>query len=127
MSKPPDKGGGRPPPVIPGTRNGSLSTTSAWAGGRGDGQEVRMRSFAEILAAESTQRNILEIHLIRINNDQNDAQSTGRNLNFDDLGELIFDVLNINPDDCLGFNYSTGRYDTREIKFKPLIDISQHI
>ena len=40
----------------------TLSTTSAWASGGNAGSEVRMRSFAEIIAEEKQQRNILEIH-----------------------------------------------------------------
>ena len=120
MSVPPDKSGGQPPPDTTPEPTGTLSTTSAWAEGGVNGQEVRMRSFAEILASETSQRNILEIHLTR-------AEDKAKNLNFDDLGELIFDVLNINPTDCSGFNYSTGRYDTREVKFKPDIDLSPYI
>ena len=50
-----------------------------------------------------------------------------RALTFDDLGELIFDILNVDQSQCLGFNYSTGRYDTREIKFKPDVDITPYI
>jgi hypothetical protein len=42
---PPDKMNGNGPPA-------SLSTTSAWALGGGVGSEVKMRSFAEIIAEE---------------------------------------------------------------------------
>ena len=48
-------------------------------------------------------------------------------LNFDDIGELIFDVLKVDPSQCHGYNYSTGRYNTREIKFKTGVDISPYI
>jgi hypothetical protein len=46
---------------------------------------------------------------------------------FDDLGELIFDIIKIDPRDCIGFDYNTGRYDTRQIKMKPSIDNSAYI
>ena len=97
--------------VPDGPPTASNSTTSAWALGGVSGNEVRMRSFAEIIAEEKQHRNILEIHLVR-------CTPSSKGLNFDDIGELIFDVLNVDPTQCYGFNYSTGRYNTREIKFK---------
>ena len=41
------------------------------------------------------------------------------NLTFDDIGEFIFNILKINPDDYLAFDFNTGQYDTRQTKFKP--------
>ena len=73
--------------------------------GRGNATEVKMRSFAEIIAAEKSERNILD-------------------MSYDELGEFIFDILKINPDDCMGFGFNTGRYYTREIKFRPGVDLS---
>ena len=116
--EPPDKSGlilNKQEQALP----ASLSTTTAWAVGGGAG-DIRMRSFAEIIAAEKDNRNILEINLTRL-------QSNVKSLNYDDLGELIFDVLNVDYSLCLGFNYTTGRYGTREVKFKPGVDISPYI
>ena len=98
------------------------STTSAWALGGGAGSEVRMRNFAEIIAEEKKQRNILEIHLVKKAATVENETFRPKSLTFDDLGELLFDVLNVDPSQCIGFNYSTGRYDTREVKFKPGVD-----
>ena len=50
-----------------------------------------------------------------------------KTLTYDDLAELIFDVLNVDQSQCLGFNYSTGRYNTREIKFKPGVDLTPYV
>ena len=88
--------------------------------------EVRLRSFAEIIATEKSNRNILEIKLKKIATDDENVVKV-KPLSFDNLGELVFDVLNIDPAQCIGFNYSSGRYDTREIKFRPGIDISPYI
>ena len=83
-----------------------------------------MRSFAQIIEQEQTSRNILEINIYKI---KANPSNPPRNLTFDDLGELIFDILKINPDDCLTFDYSTGRYDTRHIKLKPSVDLTPYI
>ena len=73
----------------------------------------------EILAAEQKERNILEIHLTRMSNKVNNVMTQSKALNHDDMGELIFDLLNVDYKQCAGFNYTSGRYDYREIKFKP--------
>ena len=109
------------------TTPGSLSATTVMAVGGGDATEVRMRSFAEIIASENQERNILEIHLIRLSTKENNVMTKSKALTFDDLGELIFDVLNVDYNECAGFNYTTGRYDTREIKFKPGVDLSPYV
>ena len=50
-----------------------------------------------------------------------------KQLNFEDIGEFLFDVLEIKPEDCITFNFSSGRYDQREVKFKPDIDTSPYM
>ena len=101
-------------------KDSSLSTTTAWAVGGQSSTENKMRSFAEIIAAERHNRNILEIHLVK-------QEPNIKPLSHDDLAELLFDVLHIDYNQCLGFNYSTGRYSVREVKFKPGIDISTFV
>lgn len=105
---------------------GLNSTTPARAGGGVKNSEVGLRSFAEIIASEKTDRNILEIKLKKIAVDDENGVKM-KPLSFDNLGELVFDVLNIDHTQCIGFNYSSGRYDTREIKFKSGVDISPYI
>ena len=79
-----------------------------------------MRTFAQIIEQEKANRNILEIHLSK-------TAAKPKNLTFDDISELIFDILKIKPEDCLGYDYTTGRYDSRHIKFKPACDTSPYI
>ena len=86
---------------------GQDSRTSAWAGAGGlGGNNSNNRTFAEIIEHEKSTRNILEIHLSRTSTD---SANTARYLTYDDLGELIFDIIKINPNDCIGFDYNTGR------------------
>ena len=85
-----------------------------------------MRSFAEIINSEQVNRNILEIKLKKIQpSEENNAYA--KPITFDDLGEIVFDVLKIDPSQCIGYNYSTGHYDTREVKFRPGVDVSPYI
>ena len=116
----------RPPDKPDGTQVASNSMTSAWAVDGASGKEVKMRSYAEIIAEEREQRNILEIKLTRLD-EADGSEAKAKALTFDDIGELIFDVLHVDQSDCIGFNYSTGRYNTREIKFKPGIDLSPYV
>ena len=73
---------------------------------------MKTRTFAQIIQDEKNQRNIIEIQLNRIVTNDSDPKS----LTYEDIGELLFDVLQINPDDCISFNFNTGRYDHREVK-----------
>ena len=119
----PDPGGG-------GGKNTSsaLPVTSTWAGGKENAESdiVKMRSFEEIIADASANRNILEIHLKKNLNEENPSIKPA-NLTFDQIGELLFDLLKIKSEDCLRFNFSSYRYDRREVTMKPNVDISPYI
>ena len=43
------------------------------------------------------------------------------------LGELLFDKLKLKSEDCLRFNFSSHRYDTREVILKPTVDLTPYI
>ena len=104
------------------------TVTAPWAVGSVSGGNIITRSFAQILEDEKKERNILEIQLNR-NNIINTDGSTGKakNITYEDLGELLFDILEIKPDDCISFNFNSGRYDQREIKFKPEINTTPFV
>ena len=101
---------------------GQVSGHSAWAGaGALGGASLNNRTFEQIIEEEKKTRNIIEIHLTR-----NPAEGTQpRALTFDDLGELIFDVIKINPDDCVSFDYNTVCFDTKHIQLKHSIQADQ--
>ena len=104
------------------------TVTAPWAVGSVSGGNIITRSFAQIIEDEKKDRNILEIQLNR-NNVMNTDGSTGKakNITYEDLGELLFDILKINPEDCISFNFNSGRYDQREIKFKPDINTTPFV
>ena len=101
---------------------------SAWASDSVSGGNRKMRTFEQILEDEKSQRNILEIQIQKMNilNEDDETVQKAKNLTFEDFGELMFDILKINPEDCISFNLSSGRYDLREIKFKPGVSTSSY-
>ena len=129
--EPPPGGRPKPPPgggPVPqsSTTNSSTNMTSAWAVGAGAaGHERKQRSFAEIMSEQKKNRNILEVIMTKIEKVDNEGKVyKHKNLTYDEIGIFLFDILKISPADCMRFNYSTGRYDTHEIMFKPGFDIS---
>ena len=89
---------------------------------------TKPRSFEEILSEEIKSRNILEIHLKKsITYDENNKEDKPKNITFDQLSDFIFGTLKIRPQDCLGIDYTTGRYDTREVQLKPEVDSSRYV
>ena len=76
-----------------------MTKTPARTGaGATGGANPNSRNFSQIIEDEKANRNILEITITKIT--QTDSEGTvhkGPSLNFDDLGELIFDVLKIVP------------------------------
>ena len=96
-------GPGPPPPQSSPTQHPSLinpgqeSSGPAWAGaGCLGGTNYNMRDFSTILEQEKYSRNILEIKIVKITTtDSEGAIHKPKHLTFDDLGELIFDVLHL--------------------------------
>ena len=120
---PPDPGGGFVPPPL--SHPDSRTVTSAWAGGSVSGGS---RTFQQIIQEEKQTRNILEINILKNQvQDENGEPSRPKSLTFEVLGEFIFDILVINPDDCVAINLNSGRYDVREVKLKPDIDASIYL
>ena len=84
--------------------------------------------MSQIIEEEKRQRNILEIHLTKIVKiDENGEHQRPKSLTFEDLGEFIFDILEIRPEDCLAVNLNTGRYDIREVKLKSEIETKNYV
>ena len=124
--RPPPKGGGSPSTTNSTTSpTSALPATSAWAGGRSS-EVKKMRNFEEIIADATANRNILEINLKK-NISTEEPNRKQANLTYDQLGELIFDILKISEEDCIRLNFTTSRYDTREVLLKPDIDINPFI
>ena len=127
--QPPTEGTGTSDQILQKSPTGSTSTTSAWALGAGPaGNSKKQRSFAEIIAEQKINRNILEITLTKIQTTDAEGKThTRKNLTYDEIGSFLFEVLKVNPSDCLRFNFTSGRYDSREVMFKPEINISPYL
>ena len=107
---------------------GQVSNTPAWAGnGALGGATENNRTFSQIIEEEKLNRNILEITLSRQNTEEVSQNNYQRRLTFDDIGDLIFDIIKIDPKDCLAFDYNTGRNDLKHIKLKPGVNVDQFV
>ena len=115
--------GGVGPPQQHQQQPDQISVDPAWAG-HGVSGGTPLRPFSQIILEESATRNIIQLRLTKIPTHVNGKSTLPKNLNFDDFGEFLFDILKIKPEDCLGLDLTTGRYDTRELKFKPEIDVT---
>ena len=86
-----------------------------------------LRSFQQILEDEKANRNILEVKLRKIVKQIEGEPVKPANLTLEQVGELIFDVIGVNPSDCAGVALTTHRYDTKEVKLKPKVDASKYL
>ena len=92
-----------------------------------DTNQKSHRSFQQILQDEQTNRNILEVKLRKISKQVDGVLVKPQNLTLEQVGELIFDIIKIDPADCSGIALTTHRYDTKEIKLKTQVDASKYI
>ena len=88
------------------------------------GGPPNMRSFAQILEQEKKDRNILELKINKIWTEEAPPPTSNSNyMSAEDIGELLFDILKLNPSHCLAYDYNTGRNDTKQVKLKPGIPV----
>ena len=93
----------------------------------GEHQIPYMRSFFQIIEDEKKNRNIMEIHITKQTYMENNQMTKHRNLTFDELSVFIFDILHIRHEDILAIDYTTGRYDKREVKLKPGVEATPYL
>ena len=116
-----------PPDQTPPSQLKPGHTFAAHAASIVSGGVQNSRSFEEIISEEKTNRNILEFHITKITTTENQQHVKIMNLTFDDLSIFIFNTLKIKHQDCLGIDYTTGRYDHREVQLKPGVDVNPYI
>ena len=106
-----------------GSSHSSSTTTPKKLGGGSDGNPCRMRTFEEITADEKKNRNILIVKLTKI-----ETTVKGEEVKeCEDVGGLLFDVVQLKVEDCAGISLSTNRYDTKEINLKPSVDPTPYL
>ena len=89
------------------------------------GGPKNMRSFNQILEEEKKNRNILELKINKIKTDEALPPTSNPNMSAEDIGELLFDILKLDPSHCLAYDYNTGRNDTKQVKLKPGIPVNE--
>ena len=103
MSKPGDPGGGQPPAV-----NGTPSPQPTTTPERSGGSARKRRTYQEIVQHEIAHRNIIEIKLVKIREITGSEVTTPKNLTTEETGELLFDIIKVNPADCEKVALYTG-------------------
>ena len=107
--------------------NQQSPTYASAVGGSTENQNIK--KYSDIIAQQKKERNIIEIKIKKqtITNKDTNEEVPIKNLTFDDLSELLFEVLGISFEDCIAADYYTGRYDTREVHLRPDIDPSKYL
>ena len=93
-----DPGEGKTPPGSHGTPTLPPTTTP----GRPGGSRRKLRTYQEIVQHEIANRNIIEIKLVKIREIIGTEVSTPKNLSTEETGELIFDIIKVDPAHCEG-------------------------
>ena len=69
--------------------------------------------------------NILDLRINKIRTDEAvPPPFNSNNMLAEDVDELLFDILRLNPVHCLAFDYNTGRNNTRQVELKPGIPVA---
>ena len=125
--QPPPGGGDKPNPILQSSSLGQVAGSPTWVGAGALGGVTNNRSFHQIIEEEKKTRNIIEIQLAKASPTEDSQDSPPRPLTYDDLGELIFDVLKIDPSKCISFDYNTGRYDIKHLQLKSNVQADQFV
>ena len=113
-------------PTLTSNPQGPGSKSMADAVKNSSGGPATMRSFAQILEQEKKDRNILELKITKIRTEEAlPSTYNSNNMLAEDIGDLLFDVLKLNPAHCLAYDYNTGRQDTKQVKLKPGIPVTE--
>ena len=93
----------------------------------GSSEAVKLSTYEQIIAEEKENRNILEIKITRLQIDENRVMKPAKPLSADDVSVLIFDMIGVNPQECLGVALYTNRFDTKEVNMKPGVDATPYL
>ena len=109
----------RPPSIVSAPPHPpSSAVTSAWVGGSRIGSKTSSRRSYEQIILDSSTNILIRITIQKITNSEK-PDDKPRSLSTPEVGELIFDYLEIDPADCLELDLTTGgRYDTKELLVK---------
>ena len=109
----------RPPsPLASNYSPPTSAVTSPWAeGSNGGSKPYSGRSYEQIIAQSTTSNILIRFKLTKIYKPENPEYKPPQ-IFPSHFGVFLFDVLKINPDDCLEIDVDTGRYDTKELLVK---------
>ena len=108
-------GGGRPPDPS----RTYASMTKEYSGSSG-----RLKDYVNFVNKQKKEHSMIEIKFQR---DRFDGDVNRKNLDLDTVSEYILGELKIKPEHILEVDLNTGRHDTKQITFKPGVDIDKYV
>ena len=112
--------------IVPLTKSSANTVTPS---GMGDSasRKIKMRSYAEIIAEEKENRNIIEIKITKLQVEEDGVMKQAKPITLEDVSVLLFDEIGVKPEECEGVALYTSRFDTKEIKLKPGVDATPYL
>ena len=123
---PPPGGSGGPPRILPSSQVRPDQTFAGAAQAAG-GTVPGGRSWQQIFNDAKQKRNIIEIHIEKTynpENNQHNLQQQRQQMTNDELSDFIFKELNIPESDCIGLDYF---YSHKEVELKEGVDVSPYL
>ena len=72
--------------------------------------------YADFVLKQKKERNLFQVKFSR--EKKNDAP-LNRNIDLDTISDYLFELLRINPEDLMEVDLNTGRWDVKNLLFKP--------
>ena len=108
-----------------GTHVKSPDTGGMYASQAKNGFSDNVRMYADLVAKHKKERGMIELRFIK-QKKEGDAGKINRNVEMDVVAEYIFSQLKVNPEEFLEVDLNTGRQDTKQILFRPGVNIDKY-
>ena len=76
----------------------------------------KVRAYAEFVSKQKKERNLIEI---RFKKERKIDGDKVKYIDLETISDYLFNQLEINPDDILEIDLNTGRWDVKQVLFKP--------
>ena len=99
-----------------------VSYASKTKGGMSDNVMI----YADIVMKQKKERAAIELKFTKKKTDS-DMLKNNRNVDLEVVSEYIFGELEVKPDEIQEIDLNTGRYDAKQLLFKPGVDVGRFV